>query len=102
MPQNVRSVDVFDHNFLRFSAIFGKKLAFFSKTDQIIKFLHILDLFLSQKRQFFAKFFGENIFKIITLVPGHFIESVLKLFRFSKRRLESGRPDEFFKKSPKM
>jgi hypothetical protein len=25
---------------------------------------------LSKKRQFFAKFFGENIFKIITLVPG--------------------------------
>jgi hypothetical protein len=26
---------------------------------------------LSQKCQFFRNFFGENIFKIITLVPGH-------------------------------
>jgi hypothetical protein len=25
---------------------------------------------LSQKRNFFAEFFGENIFKIITSVPG--------------------------------
>jgi hypothetical protein len=36
----------YDHNFLRFSPIFCKKLAFFSKTNVMIKIL-------SQKRQFF-------------------------------------------------
>jgi hypothetical protein len=30
----------YDHNFLRFSTIFGKKLAFFSKTNVMIKILH--------------------------------------------------------------
>jgi hypothetical protein len=29
---------------------------------------------LSQKRQFFAKFLGENIYKIITSVPGRGFE----------------------------
>jgi hypothetical protein len=29
---------------------------------------------LSKKRQFFAKFFGENILKIITSVPGLMLE----------------------------
>jgi hypothetical protein len=52
--------------------IFGaKKLAFFSKTNVIIKFFHNLPFVLSQKRQFFAEFFGENILKIITSIPGH-------------------------------
>jgi hypothetical protein len=45
-------------------------MAFFSKTNVMITFLHNLDLFLSQKHQFFAYFLGENIFKIITSVPG--------------------------------
>jgi hypothetical protein len=35
----------YDHNFLRFSTIFGKKLAFFSKTNVMIKILHNLALF---------------------------------------------------------
>jgi hypothetical protein len=44
----------YDHNFLRFLTIFGKKLAFFLKTNVMIKFFHNLPSFvLSQKRQFF-------------------------------------------------
>jgi hypothetical protein len=39
-------------------------MAFFSKSNVMIKFLHNL-AFLSQKRLFF----GENVFKIITSVP---------------------------------
>jgi hypothetical protein len=53
-------------NFRQFSA---KKLAFFSKTNVIIKILHNLAV-SSQKRQFFPEFFGENILKIITSVSG--------------------------------
>jgi hypothetical protein len=34
----------------------AKKLAFFSKTNFMIKFLHNLALFGAQKRQFFADF----------------------------------------------
>jgi hypothetical protein len=58
----------------QFSAIFnnfGEKMAFFSKTNVMIKMLHYLHSFvLSQKTPiFFAEFFSENILKIITLVP---------------------------------
>jgi hypothetical protein len=35
----------YDHNFLRFSPIFGEKMAFFSKNNVVIKFLHYLTLF---------------------------------------------------------
>jgi hypothetical protein len=54
-------------DFQQFSA---KKLAFFSKTNVMIKILNNLALFWVKKRQFFAEFFGKNIFKIITSVPG--------------------------------
>jgi hypothetical protein len=47
-----------------------KKLAFFSKTNVMIKILHNLALFRAQNANFFAVFFGENILKIITSVPG--------------------------------
>jgi hypothetical protein len=50
----------YDHNFLRFSA---KKLAFFSKTNVMIKVLHNLALFRVKNANFFAEFFGENILK---------------------------------------
>jgi hypothetical protein len=52
--------------FMQFSA---KKLAFFSKTNAMIKIFHILALFLVKNANFFAEFFGENILKIITSVP---------------------------------
>jgi hypothetical protein len=35
----------YDHNFLRFLPNFGKQLAFFSKTNIMIKILHNLALF---------------------------------------------------------
>jgi hypothetical protein len=59
----------YDHNFLRFFSIFGEKLAFFSKINVMIKILHNLALFWVKNVNFFAKFFGENILKIITSVP---------------------------------
>jgi hypothetical protein len=65
---------------------------------------------LSQKRQFFADIFGENILKIITSVPdcsGETFFSRLErlipcLFadRLSAKE-QAGWPDEFVKKSPK-
>jgi hypothetical protein len=55
-------------DFRQFSA---KKLVFFfSKTNVMIIFLHNLVLFLAKNANFFAEFFGENILKIITSVPG--------------------------------
>jgi hypothetical protein len=54
----------------QFSAIFDnvrrKKLAFFLKTNVMIKCLHNLALFWVKNANFFAEFFGENI----TSVPG--------------------------------
>jgi hypothetical protein len=61
----------YDHNFLRFLTIFGEKVAFFSKTNVMINILHKLALFWVKNANFFAEFFGENILKIITSVPGH-------------------------------
>jgi hypothetical protein len=43
--------------------IFGEKLAFFSKTNVLIKFFHNL-AFLSLKRQFFRRFFWQKYLKI--------------------------------------
>jgi hypothetical protein len=41
----------------------------FSKTNVMIKMLQNLALFRVENTNFFAEFFGENIFKIITSVP---------------------------------
>jgi hypothetical protein len=43
--------------------IFGEKLAFFSKTNVLMKFLDNLALFRVKNAIFFAEFFGKNIFK---------------------------------------
>jgi hypothetical protein len=57
----------------QFSAIFDnfppKKLAFFSKTNVMIKILHILALFWVKNANFFAEFFGENILKNHNIGP---------------------------------
>jgi hypothetical protein len=58
-----------DHNFLRFLQIFGEKIGVFSKTNVMIKIFAQFSFVMSQKRQFFRSFFGENILKIITSVP---------------------------------
>jgi hypothetical protein len=39
----------------------------------MINFFQKFSFVLCQKRQFFAKFFGENILKIITSVPGFLV-----------------------------
>jgi hypothetical protein len=43
-PPNERLIRgrCYDHNFLRFLPIFSEKIAFFSKTNVMIKFLHKL------------------------------------------------------------
>jgi hypothetical protein len=46
----------YDHNFWRFLTIFGKKLAFFSKTNVMIKILHNLPMFWVKNANFFAIF----------------------------------------------
>jgi hypothetical protein len=50
-------VDVMVTIFCDFSA---KKLAFFSKTNVMIKFSHNLALFCVKNANFFAEFFAEN------------------------------------------
>jgi hypothetical protein len=60
----------YDHNFLRFFLIFSEKICVFLKYQCYAQFFSKFGFVLSQKRQFFAKFFGENILKIITSVPG--------------------------------
>jgi hypothetical protein len=51
-----------DHNFRRFLPIFGEKIGVFLKNQKSSSSL-------SKKGQYFAKYFGDNIFKIITSVP---------------------------------
>jgi hypothetical protein len=58
-----------------FSASFDNflqtNLAFFWKTNVMIKILYNLALFWVKYAILFSKFFGENIFKNITSGPGH-------------------------------
>jgi hypothetical protein len=54
-------------DFCQFSA---KKLAFFSKTNVMIKFWQKLAEVWAKTSNIFAKFFVENILNIITSVPG--------------------------------
>jgi hypothetical protein len=54
----------YDHNFLRFSSIFGEK------TNVMIQVLHNLAVFRVRNANFFAEILGENILKVITSVPG--------------------------------
>jgi hypothetical protein len=54
-------VDVMITIFCDFSLFSPKKLAFFSKTNVMIKILHNLALFWDKNANFFAEFFGKNI-----------------------------------------
>jgi ubiquitin-protein ligase E3 C len=56
--------------FCDFSQFSAKKLPFFLNTNVTIHFFLNLALFLVKNADFFANFFGENISKIITSVPG--------------------------------
>jgi hypothetical protein len=55
--------------------IFGNNLAFFSKTNVMIKSLKNLALFSVKNANFFADFFGKNISKIITSVLGRALQA---------------------------
>jgi hypothetical protein len=63
-------VDVMITIFCDFYQFSAKKFAFFSKTNVMIKILNNLALFWVKNANFVAIFFGENIFKIVTSVPG--------------------------------
>jgi hypothetical protein len=54
-------VDVMIKIFCDFWQFSAKKLAFFSKTNVMIKILHKIALFLVKNANLFAEFFGENI-----------------------------------------
>jgi hypothetical protein len=76
-------VDVMITIFCDFRQFSAKKFAFFSKTNVMVNFLHNLVIFVSsQKRNFFAEFFGENILKIITSVPGPILFRLRRTFCF--------------------
>jgi hypothetical protein len=51
----------YDHNFLRFLTIFGEKIGVFIKNQCYDELFSKFSFVLSQKRQFFAEFFSENI-----------------------------------------
>jgi hypothetical protein len=61
----------------QFLAIFGKNIGVFLKNQCYDQFFSKTSISLSKNANIFAKYFGKNIFKIITLVPG-FIKNGLK------------------------
>jgi hypothetical protein len=66
----ILGVDVMITIFLRFSPIFCKKMAFFLKTNVMIHFLQNSAEFFVKNANLFTDFFGENVKKVITLIPG--------------------------------
>jgi hypothetical protein len=78
-------------DFREFSA---QKLAFFSKTNVMIKFLHNLALFRVKDANFFAEFFGENILKIITSVPD--LSGAKEWLRRTEKALADAKKDNDF------
>jgi hypothetical protein len=70
----------YDHKFLRFFPIFVEKIGVFLKYQCYINFFQNLTLFWV-KNAIFAKIVGENIFKIITSVPGLGSEPGIPWFR---------------------
>jgi hypothetical protein len=72
--------------------IFREKIGvFLKKNNVLIKTLHNLALFRVKNANFFAEFFGKNIFKIITSVPGKKCSSVSGMLRQSVESLWSGK-----------
>jgi hypothetical protein len=68
--RNSSGVDVMIKIFCDFCQFLAKKMAFFSKTDVMITLFSKASRSLSKKGNILAKFFDENILKIITPVPG--------------------------------
>jgi hypothetical protein len=60
------------------SPIFGKKLAFFSKTDVMIKSFHNLALFCVKNANFFADFLAKIFLKSIRSIPGQGLSLTLE------------------------
>jgi hypothetical protein len=58
-------------NFCDLYQFSAKKLASFSKNQCYDQYFSKTSSSLSKKRQYFLQFFGENIFKSTTSVPGH-------------------------------
>jgi hypothetical protein len=56
---------------------FSQIMAFLLKNQCYDHFLHQLAVFSFGKANFFAQFFGENIMKIITSVPGFLCKVLL-------------------------
>jgi hypothetical protein len=54
--------------------IFAEKIGVFRKNQCYDQFFSKFSFVLSQNANFFADFFGENIFKIITSVPDEFVK----------------------------
>jgi hypothetical protein len=51
----------YDQNFLRFLTIFGENIGVFVKNHCYDQNFALFSFISSQKRQFFAEFFGKNI-----------------------------------------
>jgi hypothetical protein len=62
-------------NFCDFRQFSAKSLTFRSKTNVIIKFLQKVAVVWAKNANIFARFFGENILKFITSVPGQMLRS---------------------------
>jgi hypothetical protein len=56
--------------------MFGKTIGVFLKNQCYDQFFQNLALFWVKNANFFAKFFGENIWKIITSVPDKFAKKI--------------------------
>jgi hypothetical protein len=64
-----------------FRCFFGKNLSFFLKAKCNDLFSAHIAVILGQNLHFFLFFFGGNIFKIITLIPG--LDAVTLIVQFS-------------------
>jgi hypothetical protein len=77
---NVGSDEYPDHNFLRFLPIFGKKMAFFSKTNVMITIFSKTSSSLSKKRQYFRWIFRRKYFKNHNIGPRITLEQINTFF----------------------
>jgi hypothetical protein len=66
----------YDHNFLRFPPIFGKKWRFSKIPMFWSTFFQNLALFWVKNANFFAKFFGENILKNHNIGPWKWVKKL--------------------------
>jgi hypothetical protein len=89
----------YDHNFQQFLTFFGEKIGVFLKNQC---YDQNLALFWVKNANIFAEFFGENILKIITSVPGRTQTSVAQVTTHASfgpsrvGKLKSGAQRPFF------